>query len=190
MKIDFYQETAIPGTWEAGGVYFIKPTTPPVGAPANYCEVYIVDHTGAVTAHTPTWGEINANIASQIAATGSLVVVDDIAARDAIASPSGEVYVKDASADTTVNAGGARYLWDATASDWVKTSETESMDLVLNWANIIDKPTATASDIDDAVTKRHTHANKTQLDKISEDAQGNITYGGSAVKTQWTTNGW
>ncbi len=190
MKIEFFQETAVPATWQAGGVYFIKPTTPPVGAPANYCEVYIVDHTGTVTAHTPTWGEINANIASQIAATGSLVVVDDIAARDAIASPSGEVYVKDATADNTVNTGGARYLWDTATSAWVKISETESMDLILNWADIIGKPTSTAAQIDNVVANAYTGANKTQLGKIGEDAQGNMTYGGEAVKTQWKTNGW
>lgn len=188
MKIEFYQETAVPSTWEAGGVYFIKPTTPPAGSPANYCEVYIVDDTGSVTAHTPTWGEIDSHIVSKLSSVGTLVVVDDIAARNAISSPSGEVFVKDATADSTVASGGARYLYDGGA--WVKIAETESMDLVLKWADIIGKPNSSPAQIDAAVGASHTHSNKTQLDKIDEDASGNMTYGGKAVTTQWKSNGW
>jgi len=33
--------------------------------------------------------------------------------------------------------------------------------------------------IDLAVTNTHTHANKTQLDKIAEDVSGDPTYGGT-----------
>ena len=68
-------------------------------------------------------------------------VVDDITARDALTDPyvGLSVFVKDASADETVNAGGAYYIYDGAA--WVKTAEAESMDVVLNWSAIQGKPT-------------------------------------------------
>lgn len=190
MKISFYQETAVPTTWQAGGVYFIKPTTPPVGAPADYCEIYIVNQNGTVTAHTPTWGEIDTHITNKLSATGALTIVADIAERDALTDKNGEVFVRDASADTTVASGGAKYLWDATNTAWIKVSETESMDVVLNWADIVGKPSFTPAQIDAAVSASHTHTNKTQLDKVGEDGSGNMTYGGNPVSTQWTTNAW
>lgn len=67
-------------------------------------------------------------------------IVDSIAARDGITDAFAglSVYVKDASADTTVNSGGAYYLYDGTA--WIKTAEAESMDVVLEWNAIQNKP--------------------------------------------------
>jgi hypothetical protein len=50
------------------------------------------------------------------------------------------------------------------------------MDVVINWANIQNKPTSSVVDIDDAVTKKHTHTNKTELDKVGEDGNGYFTY--------------
>ena len=66
-------------------------------------------------------------------------IVDSIAARDGITDAFAglSVYVKDASA-TTVNSGGAYYLYDGTA--WIKTAEAESMDVVLEWNAIQNKP--------------------------------------------------
>lgn len=67
-------------------------------------------------------------------------IVDSIAARDGITDAFAglSVYVKDASADTTVNSGGAYYLYDGAA--WIKTAEAESMDVVLEWNAIQNKP--------------------------------------------------
>ncbi len=69
-------------------------------------------------------------------------VVNTIAERNAIADKfSGlQVYVKDASADPGVTSGGADYLWDGAA--WIKTGEAESMDVVLSWENVQNKPAA------------------------------------------------
>lgn len=68
-------------------------------------------------------------------------VVNTIDERDAIENKfeNLRVYVKDATADTTVKSGGADYLYDG--SSWIKTSETESLDLVLSWDNVNDVPT-------------------------------------------------
>lgn len=79
---------------------------------------------------------------SQIpAAAKEVKVVDDISARDAIPEKfSGlSVYVKDATADSTVDKGGAYYIYDGSA--WIKTAESESMDVVVDFANIANKPT-------------------------------------------------
>ena len=67
-------------------------------------------------------------------------VVATIAARDAIANPftGMSAFVEDASGDTTVNSGGAYYIYNGTA--WVKTAEAESMDVVLQWTAIQGKP--------------------------------------------------
>ena len=69
-------------------------------------------------------------------------VVATIAERDAITDKFANlrVYVKDATADSTVKSGGADYLYDG--SSWIKTGETESLDLVLSWENVSDVPTS------------------------------------------------
>ena len=79
-------------------------------------------------------------------------IVDSIAARDGITDAFAglSVYVKDASADTTVNSGGAYYLYDGAA--WIKTAESEAMDVVLEWNAIQNKPDTIAGyGITDAV---------------------------------------
>ena len=50
------------------------------------------------------------------------------------------VIVVDATADPTVSSGSAWYVY--TGYGWAKTAESESMDVVLEWANIQGKPTA------------------------------------------------
>lgn len=90
-------------------------------------------------------------------------VVNDIAARDALTPVSGmRVHVIDATGDSTVNLGWAEYLY--TGSEWTKVAEKESIDVVLAWANIQNKPTSSVTNIDDAVAKRHAHSNAAILD--------------------------
>lgn len=103
---------------------------------------------------------------SELAGMGANFVVQTIAERNAL---SGAVvgtiaYVVDATADTSVTSGGATYIYNATS--WTKISEWESMDLVLTWNSIQGRPTSTVSDIDDAVSKKHTHVNTTTLDDL------------------------
>lgn len=116
-------------------------------------------------------------------------VVADIQARDALDPAtlyeSLFVYVLDATSDPDVVSGAALYIYaeDHNAPGtykWFKVAETESLDVQLQWADILGKPTSSVADIDDAVAKRHTHSNKTELDLISEDGtSGNLTYNGN-----------
>jgi hypothetical protein len=186
--VQFFRETALPGTLVPDSIYFVAPT----GSAANYVEIYVVNSAGTAARHTPTKSEIDGWITSAIGSANDLTIVADITARNALLPLTAPkwVYVIDATGDATVTAGGATYLYNPTTTSWVKSSEAESMDVVLAWANITGKPTSAVADIDDAVTKRHTHANLTQLNKIGEDVGGNMTYNGSLVATGWTTTNW
>lgn len=100
-------------------------------------------------------------------------VVANIAARDALEPYEGlRVHVKDASADSTVSEGWAEYLSDGTS--WIKTAESESIDVVQQWADIQGKPASSTANIDDAVSKRHSHSNKATLDAITSAGSGSI----------------
>lgn len=71
--------------------------------------------------------------------TTGAVVTADIPGRDALTPTSGQiVYVVDATGDNTVTSGAASYIYDGV--NWQKVSEFESLDVVLNWANIQGKP--------------------------------------------------
>lgn len=66
-------------------------------------------------------------------------VVDNIAARNALTKYSGlHALVVDASADNTVESGGAEYVWNGTA--WIKISELNDLDMVVEWNNIQNRP--------------------------------------------------
>lgn len=57
----------------------------------------------------------------------------------------------------------------------------------LDWSAIKNKPASTVADIQDAVTKRHSHTNKSVLDKFSEDSSGNPQYNNKAIGMNWET---
>ena len=130
-------------------------------------------------------------IANSVAEFSKPRVVDTIAERDALVLTTNTlVMVKDATGDSSVTSGAALYFYDADATlptdVWTKVSEYESLDVVMRWENIVGRPTASAADIDDAVSKRHTHANLADLDLIGTSPEGflmhnGITYNRKAV---------
>jgi hypothetical protein len=168
----------------ANAVYFIQDATSP------YVEIYITSNAG-VPRRQPTNSDIATMISAAISGGSSIQIVADIAARNALTpTATVQVYVIDASADTTVASGGAYYLYNTANSTWIKTSEAESMDVSLTWANISGKPTSTAAQIDTAVTNTHTHTNKTELDKITQNANGYLLYDAKLPYTGWETLSW
>ncbi len=68
------------------------------------------------------------------------VVVQNITERDALTAFSGlHAFVVDASADSTVGSGGgAEYVYNG--SKWIKISEFNQLDTLVDWANIQNKP--------------------------------------------------
>ena len=120
------------------------------------------------------WAALDENTSTYIAA--------DIAARDALKDTEelkagDKCWVIDASADDTVTKGAALYIVESISGDpatptWKKISEAESLDTIIKWADIQNKPTSAVADIDDAVTKRHEHTNKAVIDELTEGTTG------------------
>ena len=125
----------------------------------------ILPETSADQVKTADGSNVETKLASlQTAVSGKVpcYVVNDIAARDGLESPKqGDLcWVKDATADATVSTGAAQYIYDGSA--WVKIAEAESMDLVVNWADIQGK-----EGVEAAMAKAHEHANADVLNGIS-----------------------
>lgn len=180
-----FRETALPGTLEPYAIYVIAPAAKP-----DYVEIYVTNAAGTTARRMLKQEDIQALIDASMAAASNIQIVADIAARNALTPTSAiYVYVRDATGDGTVASGGATYLYDLTNTAWVKVSEAESLDVALTWAALSGKPTSSVANIDDAVTKRHTHANLTELNKISESG-GQLMYDGAFVTTQWSSTGW
>jgi hypothetical protein len=185
QSLKFFRETTLPGTLQPYSIYMIAPTARP-----DYVEIYVTDAAG-LAKRVINQADIELLISNAISAAKELLIVADITARNALTPTFTQyVYVVDATADESVVSGGATYLYNTATSSWVKISEAESLDVVLQWANIQGGPTSTPNQIDAAVAASHTHSNKTQLDKIGEDANGNLTYGGSLPLTGWSSTTW
>lgn len=185
-KIKISKETAVPsgGAIVANTIYMVEVDT-------NIMEVYMSNNAGDALRRILNETDIQALIDASIGGISGIEVVDDIAARDALTPTTNtQVLVIDASADPTVTSGAATYVYRLSTTSYIKISEAESLDIVLDWANIQNGPTSSPAAIDNAVTLSHTHANKTQLDLIGEDADNDITYNGVKIANQYTNTNW
>lgn len=181
-----FKETTLPGTLQPHSIYLVAPAASP-----GVLEMYV---TGALASNVRSIvnrAQIQAMIDASLGGVGGLAVVDDIAERDALTPTTNtQVLVIDASADPTVTAGAATYVYRVSTSTWIKISEAESQDLVLNWSVIVGRPTSSPAQIDAAVGASHTHSNLTELNKVGEDGDGNLTYNGSLPVIAWTSENW
>lgn len=188
--ISFKRLTAVPSSPANDTMYFITQGS-------NHFEVYIKGNAASSMRRILTSSDVNGLIDAKVAGLSALKVVATIAARNALTITSNAlVLVKDASADTSVSSGAALYVGEPDDGDadalpqWTKVAEFESMDVTLSWANIQGKPASTAANIDDAVAKKHVHTNATQLNKIGQDASGNLTYDSALPKIGWDEAAW
>lgn len=183
LKINFFKVLTLPtaGNWVANSFYYMEN--------AGYAEAYLVDDAG-VPKSVGNSDMINAIITTRLSSISSLQVVADIAARNALVlTVATMVMVKDASADATVDAGAALYVFEPGPDTYTKIAEYESLDLAVAWNNISGKPSSSPANIDDAVSKKHAHANSANLDKIGQDAAGAMTYN-SEPTVRWETANW
>jgi len=180
-----FKETTLPGTLQANSIYYVT------SANVDYVEVYVTSSSG-VARRVPKIEDINSAISTALLGINSLAIYATIADRDTNALNNNHkyVYVTDATGDATVTSGGATYLYNSTTTTWIKVSEAESMDVILSWANIQNKPTSSVVDIDNAVTLRHSHTNSTVLNALAQDVEGNLTYNGNPVPTAYITVNW
>lgn len=158
----------------------------------------VVDKTGTSVVQTITTAKIQELIGQAIAnmapTGGTLEIVPDIEARDALELDANAfVLVLDATGDDTVKAGAALYVYNfAVAGEedgqpWIKVAEYESLDVELKWENITGGPTSAPGDIDATVTF---------VAKLGEDDDGDLTFNGEKVKAEtaggleMTSNEW
>lgn len=180
--VKFIKVLALPETLEPNAFYFVEN--------GEYAESYLTNSTG-VARMIGNSGMINELAEEFYAQTSNIKIVADIAARDALdPSVNKLVLVLDASSDASVEAGAATYIYNFDEASFVKIAEHESMDVTLEWADIVGGPTSTPTQIDAAVADSHTHANQTELDKIGEDVDGRMTYDGQVVGTFWDETNW
>lgn len=187
-QLKFFKVTSLPATLVADAFYFVLN--------GNFAETYVTDSAGVAKAGGNT-AMINKLIQDAMLAAGSssneVEIVADIAARNTLtanASRNVLVLVVNATGDTTVKAGSALYAYRNSDKTTFKVAEYESMDAVVNWADVKNGPSSSPAAIDLAVTQSHTHANKAVLDKWNEDAAGNPIYGGNPVSSQWAETSW
>jgi hypothetical protein len=183
-----FKELTLPETvnLEPHSIYLVAPAARP-----DYVEIYVTGANTSTVKRVIDQSDIQAMIDSDIAALSAIEVVADIAERDALSlTANSQVMVLDATADTTVDAGAATYIYRNSDDSWTKISEFESLDVILNWSDIVGRPTSAVADIDDAVTRRHTHSNRTELDLIGEDANGNMDYNGLPLVIAWDSIAW
>lgn len=175
---------ALPSTLEASTMYFVP------GASSDLFELYVSDKTGSSVRRLPTSADIGNAINTALAGLSSVKVVADIAARDELAPTTvTQVMVLNATADTSVTSGTATYVFNPVDSSWTKISESESMDLVLQWDNVQGRPTSTVAAIDQAVSDSHTHTNKALLDTV-EVVDSEVKINGDFIRPHLEEEAW
>lgn len=181
----FTKASALPETLDTSVMYMIP------DADSDFVQFYVSNAAGTAVRRIPTKADITAMVSSAIDTVSNSIVVADITARDALSPTVVTIaLVLDAEDDSTVTTGAATYVFDPSDSSWTKISEFESLDVVLDWANIQNKPSSSVAAIDQAVTDSHTHANKVLLDDLSEDLDNNLMYGGEYINPVLLSSDW
>jgi len=185
-----YKVSALPQTYVASAIYLV-----PVSGSPTLLDMYVASSDGLTVRNIVSQTEISNMIVNALSGSGfgnsSSFVVADITARDALAPTDVTIaIVLDATDDATVTAGAATYVYNPDTDTWIKISEAESMDVVLNWANIQNGPSSTAAQIDAAVADSHTHSNKAVLDKFGENLDGAPTYNGADLSMALAAEEW
>ena len=130
---------------------------------------------------------------AELAGATEVYVVADITERDNLSGMvrGAQAWVRDPSDDTSLTKEGtAVYIWDGTAWNFAHQF-TEDFEVIHDWGDVINKPAvledANLPDLEEAVTNRHTHSNKTLLDTLSLIGGGTrLAYNGVEVGNKIT----
>lgn len=181
-KIRIFRETSLPSTLEAYSIYMVAPASKP-----DYVEIYVTGATSSIIKRVVGIDDIQ----QMIQQANTISIVADIAERNSLNPNSNTtVLVLDATADTTVSSGAATYAYRDSDQTWTKISEAESLDISLDWTNVLNGPTSTPAEIDEAVSKSHSHSNLTELNKIGETAEGLLQYNNTFPSIAWNSIEW
>ena len=159
-----HQVTTLPATLEADAMYLVLN--------GDYCESFVTDNAG-VAKFVGNSTMIDERVSLATSALSGFEFVADVAARDALSPTVNQlILVTDASGDANVDSGAAMYAYSVANDEWTKVTEFESFNenVILDWSAIQNGPTSSVADIDAAVSARHAHTNKTQLDFIGGTA--------------------
>lgn len=183
--VKFFKVLELPAEPEANSFYFVKN--------GDFAEHYLTDSSGVAAPVGNTEfvnGVVEDAISDALGSFNRVEIVADITARDALDENDFNflVLVLDATDDETVDAGSALYVFRNSDDSWHKVAEYESLDLVVNWDDIVGAPSSTPAAIDSAVANAHTHANKAVLDLLTAP-DGTLLYDGEPV-LQWDENEW
>ncbi len=180
--VKFFQVTALPATLVADAFYFIE------DIPNGATEGFLTNNAGVARAIGSS-SMINNLIDTKLAAMKAVIDVplfSDLTGH----TENAVIFVHDASGDPLVDSGSALYYYDASDDTYTLQAKYENVTVSAAWADLTDKPTSTVADIDDAVSKRHAHANKTDLDKITKGTGNTLEIDGNPLEIEWTGNDW
>ena len=143
-------------------------------------EIYFSNSDGSEAFPTLTESYVAQMIAGVSPGGGSLYVVPDITARDALSlAGNAMVMVLDATGDTAVHSGAALYVYQFSTTTFLLIAKYESLDIT--WDKVTGRPVSTPAEIDDAVSKAHTHTNQMVLDQLGVNTGGQLTFDGATV---------
>ena len=169
-----YVLNQLPQTLIPSALYFIADQTD-----SSRMELYLANNAGTAAKRLPNKADISQEIASALASISSIDFAETIAARDLATRTSNLlIFVLDATGDATVNSGSAFYFYRHSNLTYYKVAEFESMEITVTWAGLQGKPSSAVADIDDAVDKRHEHANMSALAALGLTLDGELTVNG------------
>ena len=186
--LNIHRVNSLPVTLEASSIYYVSSAANP-----ELVEIYMTGNDADTVKRTINQADVDAliNLALADIELSTVLIVPTIAERDTLVlNRSTSVLVIDATGDSTVKAGAATYIYNASSQLFTKISEFESLDLVQSWDSIVDGPESTPEQIDQSVLKAHAHANSTQLAKVGQDAQGEFTYNGQYTLERISSEEW
>ena len=170
---------ALPEVLVASTMYIVKHIE------SMWVDVYVTNLTASEIYHLLTKDEILGFLQLATSNLNTALVVANLTERDNLnLTANTVVWVLDATGDVSVASGSAVYIFKADTLSWIKIAETESLERVLDWTGITDKPSSTVIQIDTMVGQSHSHSNVTELDKVTEDGTAKFAYGVRPIQVE------
>lgn len=185
-KFTIVRVTSLPSTITPSTMYILKQPT------SQVAEVYFSNNDGSQLVPGISEQFITDKFASLLATgMGEIQIVDTINDRNRVTKNGNSlIMVIDATGDEFGSTGTALYLYRAINASYFRVSVfDENRDGVSSggggtngpvwWNTIQGKPSSTPEQIDDAVSKAHTHSNQATLDRIGVTDDGVLTVDGN-----------
>lgn len=183
------------GGYEAG-VIVANITARNALAPTKYTQCLVIDATGDPT--------VNSGAATYVYSTAQTawIKISEAESMDMITS-WGDIVGRPTSAVGAID-GVVNYVNSNTAEldrvmGWATSAQTGLIDALVTWGNAAKRTavdtaisylTTNQAGLDDAIAKKHAHANAAELAKVGEDVQGFFTYNGEYPRARLEVAAW